>query len=142
MYIYEQRRMAMFTMPNGTAWPRGTAIALRPFPQHTGFIDYAADGEQVMVHKSLRGAVVTWAEEFNPNGYPYRILRIPSDHAEASRWLNVAYAAIERGDPWSGLDNCQDFVWQAIIERKHSPTRDALVGVAIVAGVIGLAAGR
>lgn len=140
MYIYEQRRIPMFTMPNGRQWPRGTAIALTPFPQHSGFIDYTANGEQIMVHKSLRGAVVTWPEEFNPQGYAYRVLRVPSGHAEASRWLSVAYAAVERGDAWSGLDNCQDFVWQSIIERKYSPTRDALVGVAIFAGVVGLAA--
>ena len=62
--------------------------------------------------------------------------------AEADRWLRVAYAAVERRDLWSGFDNCQDFVWQAIIERKHSPTRDALVGVAIFGGVVALAAGR
>lgn len=142
MYIYEQRRMPMFTMPNRIPWARGAAIALEPFPQHTGFIDYTASGEQIMVHKSLRGAVVTWPEEFNPQGYAYRVLRIPAHRAEADRWLRVAYAAVERRDLWSGFDNCQDFVWQAIIERKHSPTRDALVGVAIFGGVVALAAGR
>lgn len=139
MYIYERRQLPMFTRANGMPWPCGTAIALEPFPQHAGFIDYTATGEQIMVHNSLCGAVVTWPEEFNPPGYAYRILRVPAKQAEANRWLSVAYAAVERGAPWSGFDNCQDFVWQAIIERKHSPTRDALFGVAIVGGVIAMA---
>ncbi|HTZ73783.1 MAG TPA: hypothetical protein VMB47_07680 [Candidatus Aquilonibacter sp.] len=139
MYIYQQQQMSVFTAPSGAPWPRGTAIALEPFPQHAGFIDYTTTGEQIMVHKSLRGAVVTWPEEFNPQGYAYRVLRVPANQCEADRWLSTAYAAVERGDSWSGFDNCQDFIWQAIIERKHSPTRDALLGVAIVGGVIAMA---
>ena len=130
----------MFTMPNGMPWPRGTAIALVPFPQHCGFIDYTDSGEQIMVHKSRLGAVVTWPEEFNDKGYTYQVLRAPGNPGEADRWLSLAYAAVERGDPWSGLDNCQDFVWEVITSRKHSPTRDAIVLVASIVGVIGLAA--
>lgn len=36
MYILDQRAMPMFTAPDGAPWPRGTAIALEPFPQHSG----------------------------------------------------------------------------------------------------------
>ena len=91
-----------------------------------------------MVHKTMRGAVVTWPEEFNDKRYAYRVLRVPVNSIEADAWLSVAYDAVERGDPWSGLDNCQDFVWEAIIARKHSPTRDGLIFAAAVVGIIGM----
>jgi hypothetical protein len=128
----------MFTAPNGTPWPRGTAIALVPFPQHSGFVDYSLSGEQLMVHKSKLhgGAVVTSPEEFNENRCAYRIVKIPANKPEADKWLGIAYAAVERGDMWSGFDNCQDFVSQAIHGRKSSPTRDGILGTAVTAGLL------
>lgn len=136
MYVYEQQE-ALFIMPNGQPWPRGTAIALLPFPQHSGFIDYTPDGRQIMVHKSKQhGAITTWPSDFNPKGYAYRILRIPANEQEADEWLSFAHAAVERGDSWDGLDNCQDFISQAVEGRKGSPTRDGLVGAAVVVGAL------
>jgi hypothetical protein len=137
MYVYEQQEMPLFIAPNGRPWPRGTAIALLPFPQHSGFIDYTRDGRQIMVHKSKQhGAIATWAFDFNPKGYAYRVVRIPATEQEADEWLSFAYAAVERGDLWDGLDNCQDLISQAVEGRKGSPTRDGLVGVALVAGAL------
>jgi hypothetical protein len=138
MYIFEQRLMPMFTSSDGIPWPRGTAIALGPFPQHSGFIDYTFGGEQIIVHKSKRqgGAVVTSPEEFNENQYVYRVVRIPADQYEAQTWLAIAYAAVERGDPWSEFDNCQDFLSQAIDGRRGSPTRDDLVGATFTLGLL------
>jgi hypothetical protein len=137
MYVHQLRKIPLFVATDGRPWPRGTAIALVPFPQHSGFIDYTLDGRQIMVHKSKkRGAIVTWASEFNPNGFAYRVLRIPASEQQAEEWLSFAYAAVERGDPWDGLDNCQDFISEAADGRKGSPTRDGLIGTAAVAGVL------
>lgn len=136
MYVYEQQE-ALFIMPSGQPWPRGTAITLLPFPQHSGFIDYTPDGRQIMVHKSKQhGAITTWPSDFNPKGYAYRILRVPANEQEADEWLSFAHAAVERGDSWDGLDNCQDFISQAVEGRKGSPTRDGLVGAAVVVGAL------
>ncbi len=136
MYVYEQQE-ALFIMPNGQPWPRGTAVALLPFPQHSGFIDYTPDGRQIIVHKSKQhGAITTWPSDFNPEGYAYRILRIPANEQEADEWLSFAHAAVGRGDSWDGLDNCQDFISQAVEGRKGSPTRDGLVGAAVVVGAL------
>jgi hypothetical protein len=76
MYIYQHR---CFYDKSGIPWVRGTAIALLPFPQHAGFIDYTANGEQVILHKSKqRGrAVVTWPEEFDEGHIPYQVIRVP-----------------------------------------------------------------
>lgn len=132
MYIYQQHEMPLFTTPDGRPWPRGTAVALLPFPQHSGFIDYALDGRQIMLHKSKeRGAIATWTSEFNPKGYPYRVLRIPVNERKADEWLSFAYTAIERGDSWDGLDNCQDFISLPTAGRKGSPTRDGLIATAV-----------
>jgi hypothetical protein len=137
MYGYQQPEMPLFIAPDGRPWPRGTVVALLPFPQHSGFIDYTLDGRQIMVHKSKQyGAIVTWPSEFNPKGYAYRVVRIPTSEQQADGWLSFAYAAVERGDPWDGLDNCQDFISQAADGRKGSPTRDGLVGAAVFAGAL------
>lgn len=137
MYAYQQPEMPLFIAPDGRPWPRGTAIALLPFPQHSGFIDYTFDGRQIMLHKSKEyGAIATWTSEFNPRGYAYRVVRIPANEQEADDWLTFAYAAIERGDSWDGLDNCQDFISQATDGRKSSPTRDGLIAAGVVAGVL------
>jgi hypothetical protein len=138
MYILDQRTMPMFTAPDGAPWPRGTAIALEPFPQHSGFIDYTLSGEQIIVHKSKRhgGAVLTSPEQFNENRCAYRIVRIPANEPEADKWLRIAYAAVERGDTWSGFANCQDFLSQAINGRKSSPTRDGILGTVVTAGLL------
>ena len=137
MYACRHEEIPLFVSPTGRPWPRGTAIALLPFPQHSGFIDYTFDGRQIMVHKSKdRGAVVTWPPEFNPNGYAYRVVRFPISEQQAEEWLSFASAAVERGDAWDGLNNCQDFVSQAVDGRKGSPTRDGLVGAAVLAGAL------
>jgi hypothetical protein len=135
MYVYQRPEIQLFTAPDGRPWPRGTAIALVPFPQHSGFIDYTLDGRQIMVHKSKKhGAIVTRTTEFNPNGFAYRVVRVPASEQEAQEWLSFAYEAVERGDPWDGLDNCQDFVSQATDGRKGSPTRDGLIAAGLIAG--------
>lgn len=137
MYAYQPQETPLFVAPDGRPWPRGTAIALVPFPQHSGFIDYTLDGLQIMVHKSKKhGATVTWTSEFNPDGFAYRVLRIPVSEQQAEEWLSSAYAAVERGDAWDGLNNCQDFVSEAADGRKGSPTRDGLVAAAVIAGAV------
>jgi hypothetical protein len=137
MYVYQRQEISLFVAPDGRPWPRGTAIALLPFPQHSGFIDYTLDGRQIMVHKSKNhGATVSWTCEFNPNGFAYRVLRIPASEQQAEEWLSFAYAAVERGDLWDGLDNCQDFIAEAADGRKGSPTRDGLVAAAVIAGAV------
>lgn len=119
---------------NGAPLPRGTAVALIPFPQHAGFVDYTIDGEQVVLHKSKRHkrAVVTWPEEFNEGRLRHRVLQFPENERQADEWLRRAYAD---DSPWTGADNCQDFVWQAITGRKKSPTRDAIIGLGAVATI-------
>jgi hypothetical protein len=134
MYIYQHR---CFYDKSGIPWVRGTAIALLPFPQHAGFIDYTANGEQVILHKSKqRGrAVVTWPEEFDEGHIPYQVIRVPDADQQANEWLRAAYAEIERGSAWSVFDNCQDFVWRPITGHNGSPTRDSVLGVAAVAAL-------
>jgi len=137
MYVYEQRETPLLIRPDGQPWSRGTAIALLPFPQHSGFIDYTTDGRQIMVHKSKQhGAVATWPSEFNPLGCAYRVVRIPANEQEAEKWLRSAYAAVARRDPWNGMDNCQDFISQAMDGRIGSPTRNGLVGAALILGIL------
>lgn len=138
MYVYQHRCLGD---EHHEPLPRGTAVALLPFPQHAGFIDYC-DGQQVVLHKAKReGAVVTWPEQFDEGHIPYRVLRVPETDEQADAWLSVAYEEIERGSAWSVFDNCQDFVWHPITGEKKSPTRDAVIGAAAVAAIICAALG-
>ena len=129
MYLSERRYL--YDRRSGVPWPRGTAVELLPFPQHAGFIDYLAGGQQVVLHKSKRHgrAVVTWPEEFDEGHIPYKVIRIPETDQQASEWLRAAYAEIERGAVWSVFENCQDFVWRPITGHNASPTRDAVIGI-------------
>jgi len=63
-------------------------------------------------------------------------LRIPACDQQAEEWLSFANAAVERGDLWGGLDNCQSFISQEVDGRKGSPTRDDLVGAAVFASAL------
>ena len=128
----------MFTDEYGNPLPKGTAVDLQPYSPHTGIIGYLRTGEQVVAHNSKehRRAVVTWPEGFNDFHIPVRIIAYPRSPEDAQRiWRNGLYD-VKRGLPWSGDDNCQDFVSRAYTGRKGSPTRDGIfTGIAIVSGL-------
>lgn len=127
-----------FTDEYGNPLPKGTAIDLQPYSPHAGIIGYLPSGQQVVAHNSKQHgrAVVTLPEDFNDFDIPTRIIAFPLFDGDGERiWRNAVYD-VKRGLPWSGDDNCQDFVSRAYTGRNGSPTRDAIfTGLAIVGGL-------
>ena len=140
MYIGELQPHYTFTDPLGRPWRYGTIIMLEPFPQHCGFLDYDENGNQILLHKSKSGGtVMTGPEGFLDRPAPYRV-RLPVSDQQADEWLTNAYAAIDHGEFWTPFDNCQDFVSKSTTGKSGSPTRDAIIGGAILLGGLKLAA--
>jgi hypothetical protein len=140
MYIRELQPHHTFTDPSGKPWRYGTIIMLDPFPQHCGFLDYDEGGEQLLLHKSkTEGPIITGPEGFMDRPVTYRAW-LPISDQQADEWLENAYAAIDRGEFWTPFDNCQDFISKSTTGKSGSPTRDAIIGGAILLGGLKLAA--
>jgi hypothetical protein len=129
-----------FTDVSGTPWRYGTIIMLDRFPHHCGFLDYDRNAEQILLHKSQdHGPIITGPEGFVDCPVTYRVW-VPISDQQADEWLASAYAAVDRGEFWSPFDNCQNFVSKSTTGKNGSPTRDAIIGGAILLGGLKLVA--
>jgi len=125
---------------DGNPLPQGTAIKFPSVYHHEAVIDYAWNGEQVLLEKSKkhRRPTITNPEEYLD--VPFIISRIPTSPEHGLRIVQHAYAEIEAGAQWTALDNCQDFVSRAYAGRNGSETRNFILGALAVAGLVGIAA--
>ena len=106
-------------MSIGGCCSRGCAIKFPSIYNHEALIDYAWNGEQVLLEKSKqrRKPTITNPEEYR--GVPFVISRVPTSPAHGLRIVQHAYAEIEAGALWTVFDNCQDFVSRAYA-RRHT----------------------
>jgi hypothetical protein len=123
----------------GNLLPHGAAIDLMPHSPHAGIVGYLETGQQVVAHNSKQHgrAVVTLPEDFNDGGIPIRLVSRPRTSAEANRIWQSAVNDVSREVRWLPSDNCQDLVSRALTGRNGSPTRNALMGVAVVIAILG-----
>ena len=128
-----------FSDANGRPLAQGTAIKFPSVFQHEAIIDYAWNGEQVLLEKSKKQKrpTVTSPEEYRD--IPFIISRVPASPEHGLRIDQHAYAEIEAGAPWTAFDNCQDFVSRAYTERDGSETRNFIFGALFVVGLAGMA---
>jgi len=125
---------------HGRLLPMGAAIDLMPHSPHAGIVGYLETGQQVVAHNSKQHgrAVITLPEDFNNGGrIPIRVTSLPKTFAEANRIWQSAVNDVSRGVRWFPADNCQDFVSRALTGHNGSPTRNALVGLAVLIAILG-----
>jgi len=129
-----------FADVNGRLLAQGTAIKFPSVFHHEAVIDYAWNGEQVLLEKSKKRKkpTVTNPEEYR--NIPFIISRVPASPEHGLRIVQHAYAEIQAGAPWTALDNCQDFVSRAYEGRNGSETRNFILGTIAVLGLVGVAA--
>jgi hypothetical protein len=122
----------------GKLLPKGAVIDLMPHSPHAGIVGYTETGQQVVAHNSKQHgrAVITLPESFNDGRIPVRLISRPATFSEADRIWQSAVNDVNRGVPWQPSDNCQDLVSRARTGRNGSPTRDALVGLALLAVIL------
>jgi hypothetical protein len=123
---------------SGNLLPRGTAIDLMPYSPHAGIVGYLETGLQVVAHNSKdQGcAVITLPEVFNDGNIPVRETSRPPTAAEGARIWQNALNDVARGVRWQPSNNCQDLVTRAQTGHNGSPTRDALIGLVIIVGLL------
>ena len=109
---------------------------------HPGVLTYDACGQPLVLHNSKKtgGKAVTRVAEFNAGQQP-RVSWVPSSLAEGYQVVQNAANDVELGGQWSIADNCQDFVNRAVTGRSGSPTRDLLLGLALL-GLLAFVATR
>lgn len=125
----------------GRPLPTGTVLDLQPYSPHTVIVGYDERGQQVIGHNSKQHgrAVISWPEEFNDLGrVPFRIVRYSVSQEEGRRIWQSVLRDVERGVRWLPEDNCQDLVSRAVTGHNGSPTRDAMVGVGLLAAILWL----
>lgn len=129
-----------FCGANNCPLAQGTAIKFPSLVQHEAIIDYAWNGEPVLLEKSKqhRKPRVASTEEYR--NVPFVISRVPSSPTHGLRIVQHAYAEIQAGAPWTAFDNCQDFVSRAYTGRNGSETRSFVFGALAVVGLVGMAA--
>lgn len=129
-----------FCDANNCPLAQGTAIKFPSLVHHEVIIDYAWNGEQVLLEKSKQHKKprVTNPEEYR--NVPFIISRVPTSPSHASQIVQRAYAQIQGGAPWTAFDNCQDFVSRAYTGRNGSETRNFVFGALAVVGLVGMAA--
>jgi hypothetical protein len=122
----------------GNLLPKGTAIDLMPHSPHAGIVGYLPTGCQVVIHNSKQHgrAVITLPEVFNDGRIPIRETSRPRTSAEADRTWQRALDDVLRAVRWQPSDNCQDLVSRALTGRNGSPTRNALLALAIVIAIV------
>lgn len=129
----------VITDERGTLLPKGAVIDLMPHSPHAGIVGYLETGQQVVAHNSKQHgrAVITLPDGFNDCRIPIRLISRPVTSAEADRIWQSAVNDVLRGVPWQPSDNCQDLVSRARTGRNGSPTRDALIGLALLIVILG-----
>jgi hypothetical protein len=139
-----RRRVSMgpfyFCDANNCPLAQGTAIKFPSLVRHEAIIDYAWNGQQVLLEKSKKqkSPTVTSPEEYR--NIPFIISRIPASPEHGLRIVQHAYAEIQAAAPWTAFDNCQDFVSRAYTGRDGSETRNFVFGALAVLGLVGVAA--
>ena len=123
---------------SGRPLPLGAAIDLIPFSPHAGIVGYLETGQQIVAHNSKRygRAVITLPEGFNDGHIPIRVGPLPKTTAEAARIWQSAVNDVNRGVRWLPGDNCQDLVSRALTGHNGSPSRNVLVGVALLIAIL------
>ncbi len=129
-----------FVDAQGRLWARGTVIKFPSVFNHEAIIDYAWNGDQVLLEKSKQQKRPTVTSPSQYQGIPYVVSRMPSSPDHGRRIVEHAYAEIQAAAPWTPFDNCQDFVSRAYGEPNGSDTRNFVLGSLAVLGLIGLAA--
>jgi hypothetical protein len=129
-----------FCDANNCPLAQGTAIKFPSLVQHEAIIDYAWNGQPVLLEKSKqhRKPRVASTEEYR--NVPFIISRVPSSPAHGLRIVQHAYAEIQAEAPWTAFDNCQDLVSRAYTGRNGSETRNFVFGALAVVGLVGMAA--
>jgi hypothetical protein len=109
-----------------------------PHSPHAGIIGYLETGQQVVAHNSKQHgrAVITLPEHFNDGHIPIRETSRPPTPLKADEIWQSAVNDVLRGVPWLPGDNCQDLVSRALTGHNGSPTRNVLVGLAVLIAVI------
>jgi hypothetical protein len=129
-----------FCDTNNCPLAQGTAIKFPSLVQHEAIIDYAWNGEAVLLEKSKQHRKPRAASTEEYRNVPFVISRVPSSPAHGLRIVQHAYAEIQAGAPWTAFDNCQDFVSRAYTGRNGSETRNFVFGALAVVGLVGMAA--
>jgi hypothetical protein len=128
-----------FVDDNGRLWARGTVIKFPSLFDHEAIIDYAWNGDQVLLEKSKQHRKPMVASPAQYIGIRYVVSRVPSSADHSRRIVEHSYAEIQAGAPWTPFDNSQDFVSRAYGARGGSETRNFLFGVLAVFGLVGFA---
>jgi len=124
----------------GRPLPKGTVVDLQPYSPHTAVVGYNG-WVQVIGHNSKQHgrALISRPEEFNDFGRtPFRVVRYPLSWQEGGKIWQRVLGDVERGVRWLPEDNCQDLASRAVTGHNGSPTRDAIVGVGLLAAIIWL----
>lgn len=129
-----------FCDQNNCPLPRGTAIKFPTLVQHEVLIDYAWNGQQILLEKSKQHKRPRVANTLEHANAPFVVSRVPSSPEHGLQIVQRAYAEIQAGAPWTPFDNCQDFVSRAYTGRKGSETRNFLFGALAVVGLVSMAA--
>jgi hypothetical protein len=103
-----------FCDTNNCPLAQGTAIKFPSLVQHEAIIDYAWNGEAVLLEKSKQHRTPRAASTEEYRNVPFVISRVPSSPAHGLRIVQHAYAEIQAGAPWTAFDNCQDFGTESI----------------------------
>lgn len=122
----------------GNLLPGGTAIDLMPHSPHAGIVGYLETGQQVVAHNSKQHgrAVVTLPEVFNDGRIPIRVTSFPLTPVEGNQIWRSAVNDVSTGVRWQPTNNCQDLVSRARTGHDGSPTRNALVGLALLIAIL------
>ena len=119
------------SLPDGTMLKTTAYWGGLPFT-HYGIVQRAWNG-QVSIHhnsKKIGHAATTDSYGFSDGNLVF-VESIPQTPGEG--WLRAerARADVERGLPWTVVDNCEDFVSRAVTGHRGSPTRNAFVGLTV-----------
>lgn len=131
-------QLGRFVDQFGVLFPEGTVLEVVSLERHQGVVAYTAMAQQVIIHnsKKLGRAVISWPNDLSDGKHEVIVNRTPLSPSEGGRIVQSANADVQRGVRWTPFDNCQDLVSRATTGKNGSPTRNILLGGALVLGIL------
>lgn len=131
-----QNQIPLESLPDGTVLRTTAYWGGLPFT-HYGIVQRAWGGQALIHHnsKKIGRAATTDFFGFADENLVF-IDSIPQTPGQGWQIAERARTDVERGVEWTVGDNCEDMKSRALTGRSGSPTRDAVVGVSVLALII------
>lgn len=131
-----QNQILLESLPGGTVLKTTAFWGGLPFT-HYGIVQRGWSGEVLIHHNSKKIGRAATTDFFGFTGGNLAFVDfIPQTAGEGWQIAARARADVERGIGWTVGDNCEDMKSRALTGRPGSPTRDAVVGVSVLALII------